>query len=351
MRPISALLVTAALAAFFSGCYLAHPREGEADADWNLEDGALGPDAAASDAGRDDGRDAGPPPVDAGVDAGRDAGEDSGPADAGSGPADGGIDAGRDGGVDAGRVDAGLDAGRDGGVDGGRDAGFEDGGVDAGPVDAGPERPALRVGAGTFFFMSDSPTFDLARESTFELWVRSRQLGDADFCGKGNRLARDLIVGQREGRIVAGWQVAGVPYFATGPAIPANRWVHVAIVRRPNPDGTHAVELIVDGDRVDEVASLPRLVGAFNDIVFRCGLVDADIDEIRLWRVARAAEDIRATFTRRISGGIPGLQHYWRLDERGQLLIDYTPRGLVGVNGRLTTPDPADATWIVDGAI
>lgn len=223
--------------------------------------------------------------------------------------------------------------------------------LDAGPppFDAGPRRPALRLSRTTFWGVGDAPTFDLPDRSTFEIWVRSRELRDAEICRKGDAMARDLVVGQRDGALVAGWQVAGVPYFLSGGPMPFDTWVHVAIVRRRSASGASTdAELYVDGALV-ATGTLPRLVDSFNDLPFRCGFADADVDEVRLWRITRTGSDILANMRRRVSGGIPGMQSYWRLDESGQILIDYTAMGRVGILGHLTTPDPADPVWIADG--
>jgi hypothetical protein len=336
-------VLTLVAACSVSGCYLSHPVE-------------LAGDASGDDAGSS--RDAGSRPDGGlgGMESGTVSPPDGGgvgrwdgnvpPLDGGVPPFDGGGLPARDGGsvvpIDGGRRDGGS-AGMDGGLPS----------LDGGPplVDAGPARPALRLSTTTFFSVGDAPTFDIPGDSSFEAWVRSRELRDVDFCGKGNRLARDLIVGQRGGRIVAGWQAAGEDYLLEGPEVPFDQWVHVSIVRRADADGTHAARLFVNGELVASASSVPRLSLAFNEIDFRCGLAEVDVDEVRLWRVTRTADDVAATFQRRVSGGIPGLMHYWRLDERGQILTDYTPMGRVGINGRLTTPDPADGTWILDGAI
>ncbi|MCZ7687011.1 MAG: hypothetical protein M5U28_53025 [Sandaracinaceae bacterium] len=297
--------------------------------------------------------DVGPPPIDAGR---RDSGtRDSGLRDSGT------LDAGRrDSGTrDSGTRDSGtFDAGppRDSGPrdSGTRDSGPRDSGpLDSGPppIDAGPDRPALRFSRSTFFGVGDAPSFDLANDSSFEVWVRSRETGDIDYCGKGDSMARDLIVGQRAGVFVVGWRVGVERYLVDGPMVPFDTWTHIAVVRRLDAAAaSHAVELYVNGVFVNG-ATFPRLVDAFNDRPFRCGFANADVDEVRLWRVARSGADIAANRGRRISGGIPGLLSYWRLDERGQILTDYTAMGRVGILGFLTTPDPGDGTWIVDGAI
>lgn len=179
--------------------------------------------------------------------------------------------------------------------------------------------------------------------------MRSRELRDAEYCRKGDAMARDLVVGQRGGVLIAGWQVGTEPFFLTGGPVPFDTWVHLAVVRRRSADGASTdAELYVNGV-LAATANLLRLVDSFNDLPFRCGFADADVDEVRLWRITRTGSDILSNMRRHVSGGIPGLQSYWRLDESGQILIDYTAMGRVGILGNLTTPDSADPIWIADG--
>ncbi|MCA9610125.1 MAG: hypothetical protein KC619_31225 [Myxococcales bacterium] len=315
-----------------AGCYLSHPGEG---------------------APRDAGTDAPITPLFdgdfPGFDAGPDVPPDAGRPDTGVGmDADVRFDAGFDAGVivigrDAGRRDAGpRDAGR-------RDAGPRDAGFDAGSDAGGPRRPALRFTPSTYFEVEDSPAFDTPDNHALELWIRSRESGDADFCQKGDSVARELFVGLRGGRVVAGWEVAPLSHVLTGPLLVPGAWTHVAFVARAQPDGRHQTELFVDGVLVDRNADVPDLTRAFNDVVFSCGRADFDVDEIRVWRVARDPMAILANMNMRISGSIPGMVAYWRLDERGQIALDYTASGHFAILGALTTPDPADPRWIADG--
>jgi hypothetical protein len=192
--------------------------------------------------------------------------------------------------------------------------------------------------------------FDAPDDSAFELWVRSRETGDADFCQKGDSIARHLFVGVRGGRVVMGWEVAPLSHALIGPVLVPDRWTHLAFVARVDASaGLHETTLYVDGAQVAAATGVPDLRRAFNDQVFRCGFADVDVDEIRAWRVARDPMAILANMNMRISGSIPGMLGYWRLDERGQIALDYTATGNVAILGALTTPDPADPTWISDG--
>lgn len=233
-----------------------------------------------------------------------------------------------------------------------RDSGFDSGidsRIDSG-IDTGPPRPALRFGPGTFFTVDDAPPFDTSFEHTFEVWVRTREVGDADFCAKGDATSRHLLVGQRADRYVMGWELAGVEHLVTGTSVRPGAWVHLALVVRPVPAG-HDLDLYVDGVYVRTEPGMPGLIDSFNDRPFRCGFADVDVDEVRVWRVARSSASISSNVGTRISGAVPGLVAYWRLDESGQFVIDYAARGHIGVLGNFTTPDFADPTWILDGAL
>ncbi|MCB9596223.1 MAG: LamG domain-containing protein [Sandaracinaceae bacterium] len=328
----------------FAGCYLSHPGES------TPFDGGARPDVPITPLFDGDfpGFDAGPTRRDAGR-------FDAGTPDGGLPGFDAGRDAGFffDGGFvgfDAGRPrrDAGvrLDAGpRDAGP--GRDASRPDAGpgLDAG----GPRRPALRFTATTYFEVEDSPAFDTPDDSALEMWVRSREPGDATFCEKGDATTRHLFVGVRGGNLVMGWEVAPLSHTLVGPPLVLDRWTHVAFVAQLQPDGRHTTYLYVDGVAVARMADVPELRRAFGDQVFTCGRSDVDIDEIRVWRVARDQMAIIANMNMRISGSIPGMVAYWRLDERGQIALDYTASGKVAILGALTTADPADPMWIGDG--
>ena len=154
--------------------------------------------------------------------------------------------------------------------------------------------------------------------------------------------------------MVAGWQLAERAHFVEGPELPVGTWTHLALTVTPARLGAGPrwdAVLYVNGAPAASAEGLPDRVDTFNERPFRCGFADVDVDEIRVWRLARAPDALAAGVGRRLLGSEPGLVGYWRLDERGQIALDYTARGRVGVLGALTTPDPADPSWILDGAI
>lgn len=176
---------------------------------------------------------------------------------------------------------------------------------DSGPRDSGPPSPALRMARTTYLEVEDSPVFDTVSNHCFELWVRTRETGDADYCQKGDSIARHLFAGQRDGRLVMGWDVFPEPYYVGGPAMPIGVWTHLALVVVADAGGRHTAEAYMNGMLVDTRTGVPDLLRAFNDVEIICGNADFDVDEIRVWRVQRTGAQIRANMNMRLSGGIP----------------------------------------------
>ncbi len=109
--------------------------------------------------------------------------------------------------------------------------------------------------------------------------------------------------------------------------------------------------LYVNGVDTGSWAAPNSLFDAINDQPILMGGFEGDIDEVRLFTFARTASAVRTTMNTRLSPPPPGMEAYWPLEESGQIVLDRTLRGNEGVLGDLTFPDPADPTWITDGAI
>ena len=346
--------------ATLSGCYESHSAPGGGRLDGGDGDSSFVPvdapfvprpeagpfDSGRLDAGRfDGGRFDGGRPRDAGFDAGRprDAGFDAGR------PRDAGFDGGRprDAGFDGGRPrDAGFDAGRP------RDAGPRD----AGRIDAGRRSVALRFERGEVLVVADDPRLDMTGDHTLEMWIRARPSGgpNGSIAIKGSRATDRFMygIGIEGDMLVAGFGRAGLARVTWAP-LERGRWVHVALVVDVLDAMTVEVRLLVDGFLAGNTFYPNDLFESVNDapLVFGGGGYEGDIDEVRLWRSARPASAIRANMFTRVSGGLPGLEAYWPLEERGQLALDHALNGHDAVLGTLTTPDAADPLWIADGAI
>lgn len=79
---------------------------------------------------------------------------------------------------------------------------------------------------------------------------------------------------------------------------------------------------------------------------------DGQIDEVRIWSVAREQCDIVADMHRRLNGTEEGLIGYWRFSTNtGQTVVDSSPTGNDGFLGTLNSVDSADPQWIESEAL
>ncbi len=133
------------------------------------------------------------------------------------------------------------------------------------------------------------------------------------------------------------------PYTTEANTIKLNQWHHIA----GTYDGQQ-MKLYVDGvEKIKkEIAANSIDYSIENDL--RLGMYkDNDefhafpgkITEVRLWNVARSAEEIKATMNQRLQGNEVGLVGYWPLNEcSGEQVTDKTGKGNNGtING---------ATWV-----
>jgi hypothetical protein len=119
---------------------------------------------------------------------------------------------------------------------------------------------------------------------------------------------------------------------------PSGRWVHVALVSQ-RIAGVSSVELIVDGapeSSVDARLSLP--MGAFGSMgphLGGGGSFLGALGEVRYWRVARSASEVRSFMSKDVSG-MEGLVGHWTMDEgEGCLVADRSGNCCGGLTTRI----------------
>lgn len=141
----------------------------------------------------------------------------------------------------------------------------------------------------------------------------------------------------------ARFNIAGNFGLLTSPAIPMNRWVHVAAVFDATQSGAR---LYIDGQFAAGVGG----VGArtFGSALLFLGNRDGvysmqgAIDEVRLWGIARTTAAIQADMRRTLVGNEAGLIGLWSFDAgSGTTAADSTLNALDGtlVNSPLWVPD------------
>lgn len=140
---------------------------------------------------------------------------------------------------------------------------------------------------------------------------------------------------------------------ATGVA--ADRWTHVAVVA--DSSGTR---IYTNGNLAGE--GLCTISGANTAAFWIGGVTDCaarfqgDLDDVRLWNVARSPTQIQQNLDQIIDPATPGLIGTWRFEEAvdSQLVLDSTPHalnGTLGANAQIASDDPLRVPSIAPFAV
>ncbi len=116
-----------------------------------------------------------------------------------------------------------------------------------------------------------------------------------------------------------------------------NKWNHIATTF----DGTN-YRVYVNGKEELNITSAAGKIPV-NNTNFRIGIVDNNflgkVDEVRIWSVARSAEDIRENMMHPLRGDEANLKAYYRFEEReGTTVFDLTSNAQ---NGTMVSMEPA----------
>lgn len=194
-------------------------------------------------------------------------------------------------------------------------------------------------GTRAYVDLGNPPELSFTGPVTIEAWIRPRAVNAPGFqnilshgytLDPNGELALRIASGQYQ---IVSWN--GVSFFAAAPVPPEDvgHWVHLAGVY----DGTRW-HLYRNG--VDHASSLASVGALSFDAPWAIGargggterFFNGDIAEVRLWRIARAPEEIREDMGRTLKGDEQGLVGYWPMNEgRGSLAQDRSASEAHGV--------------------
>jgi len=136
-----------------------------------------------------------------------------------------------------------------------------------------------------------------------------------------------------------------------------NYWVHVTGVYNGS-----SMKLYINGELADSI-SVTGTINYWSGGDLNIGADDDDgdnlpdlcwnsqIDEVRIWNIARTQEEIQQTMHWPLNGNEEGLVGYWRFDEGlGDTAFDSSPSEIHGRLGNLVGPDDSDPAWILSTA-
>ncbi len=208
-----------------------------------------------------------------------------------------------------------------------------------------PNAPAYSFGEGDF---------------TVEAWFRATGLGfmlDKRADVSPGEVGFFLLVWQ-EGEITFALEIPEQQHEGTeifsAPGFDDGEWHHAAGVREGDE-----MRLYVDGvPQASTLLTIPMNITNTNSIVLgsRHDFIDplpGDLDEVRLWSVARSEQEINDNMHMGLWGDEPGLVGYWKFYGgcSQQVLTDQSGTGNNGWRGSDPGgPDPGDPEWIVSDA-
>ncbi len=195
--------------------------------------------------------------------------------------------------------------------------------------------------------------FNTGSAITLEVWIRVVNSGDNQkVLGKTNgNFNSGYVMGIDQGRIYPEIWTPGLNELLHGFIPPIRRWVHLATTFE-NGD---SIKGYVNGKFVGGAVATSADIVSNND-PFIIGIAPWDltnfqtfgeIDEVRVWNVARTHEEIRQNMHRQLAGTETGLVAYYNFNESaGTTLTDHGPNAL-----NCNMINVADNDWIGSRAV
>ncbi len=179
--------------------------------------------------------------------------------------------------------------------------------------------------------------FNNLDEATIEAWVKWERLGGPGWNRVFNygSAGHDLSIGTKDSDTL--WFVFvdanhGFQEVAVHGVLKLNEWIHVAAV-----SGKGGMRVYVNGRLAGQnpnPGSFSALkTGELNRLGKSVTENDADppfqgqLDEVRIWKMARTEEEIRQGMSRMLTGGEPGLAGLWNFDDPANPGRDASPAG------------------------
>ncbi|KQC08326.1 MAG: hypothetical protein APR54_04765 [Candidatus Cloacimonas sp. SDB] len=193
--------------------------------------------------------------------------------------------------------------------------------------------------------------FDIVDNITVEAWVNPSSIGiDRQIISKGYNgtiTQYELKTTTTDGKVsFRTWNGSSGIGAESSSSLPADSWTHVAGVYNGSD------WMIYINGILENTLTAGGPASTTNNL--NIGAVDANgtpgqfwegqLDEVRVWNVARTETEIRQNMCQKLAGNETGLQGYWRLDESsGTTVQDYSSNSHNGT--MVNMEDPDDHVW------
>src|SRR3990172_8885391 len=219
----------------------------------------------------------------------------------------------------------------------------------------GSDNYSLKFDGGDRVVIPDSPSLNPS-QITVETWVYLNRLApvgswDNQFLtSKGNDQTQGsyyLSANRDQFHFYLGTNGVDQVHAATPSMVKTNRWYHVA----GTYDGVN-IKIYVNGvlqgttPASITIGNTGILSLGYHDLPGSEYYLDGNLDDVRIWNVARTQSEIQADMLRTLTGSEPGLAGYWPMDEgSGQIVGDASENGNNGQIGSTAGEDADDPAW------
>ncbi|HRN95805.1 MAG TPA: LamG domain-containing protein, partial [Chitinophagales bacterium] len=208
---------------------------------------------------------------------------------------------------------------------------------------------ALNFTGGQYLNFGNPPALKITGNQTIEMWLKPSNLAagrqnpyDKAYGGEGT------ITQEPDGTLnyyygTNGGNAMNYQGFGSGATLTQGQWNHIALVR----DFTNnQLRWYINGTLTSTATPsyFPAVAGG-NPVRIGLGYTgvgyEGQIDEVRVWNIARTTADIQTNMNKPIQAGTAGLAGYWRFDETaGTIVVDASGNSNTGTFG---SPAP---TWV-----
>ncbi len=162
------------------------------------------------------------------------------------------------------------------------------------------------------------PFFPTPEEMTIEAWIRTRQNSTGtivawkDKAGDGE----SSMFRVQNGKLQYGeWYRSTWKELNSSQSVCTGIWTHVALVRKGSEARLYINGVESDSSTMNTTAACTTdnlRIGVLAEVWSEC--FDGNIDEVRIWSVARTADEIKQNFNRELDGTETALEGYWKFD-------------------------------------
>ncbi len=211
-------------------------------------------------------------------------------------------------------------------------------------------------GDGDYVEIADSESLNaINSQVTMEAWIKATAFPNQwmPIIYKGDRLAPDrsyTLWLNYDGTLLLSSTSSGLN--SQIDLISLNTWYHVAGVIDAK---SGVMKILLNGSEVASrdfekdirVSTIPLRIGWTHEDNPSFSPFAGQIDEVRIWKIARTQEEIQATMHTTLSGKESGLVGYWRFDDEQNTITDSSPShsdgkligDAHGVEAELPTPN------------